>query len=233
MERRLPLLTGGPRDRPPASGRCATRSPGATTCSTPDEQALFRRLAVFAGGFTLEAAEAVGGGGESGQGGERILVLRPPLPDPRPSVLDGSPRWSTRACCGRTTLPDGTARYRMLETIREFGLRAAGGERRGGSRPEPARRLVPGARRGFGGGFAYVAEDHVQRPAEAEQDNLRAALAWLESAGDASGMLRLAVAIQPLWMARGQHAEAIGWFERGLAAGRTYRPRSGFAARRG
>ena len=58
LEPRLPLLTGGARDQPAACGRCATRSPGATTCSTPDEQALFRRLAVFAGGFTLEAPQA-------------------------------------------------------------------------------------------------------------------------------------------------------------------------------
>ena len=56
---RLPLLTGGARDLPAGSRRCAPRSPGATTCLPTDEQALFRRLAVFAGGWTLEAAEAV------------------------------------------------------------------------------------------------------------------------------------------------------------------------------
>ena len=44
---------------PSASGRCAMRSLGVTICSRPDEQALFRRLAVFVGGCTLEAAEAV------------------------------------------------------------------------------------------------------------------------------------------------------------------------------
>ena len=44
----------------PASRRCATRSPGATPCSPTPERAIFRRLAVFVGGFTLEAAEAVG-----------------------------------------------------------------------------------------------------------------------------------------------------------------------------
>ena len=44
---------------PSASGPSAARSPGASTCSTDDEQALFRRLAVFSGGWTAETAEAV------------------------------------------------------------------------------------------------------------------------------------------------------------------------------
>ena len=52
LEQRLPLLTGGGRDLPRASAPCAMPSPGATTCS-PRGAALFRHLAVFAGGCTL------------------------------------------------------------------------------------------------------------------------------------------------------------------------------------
>src|SRR5829696_1213398 len=77
----LPLLTGGPQDR---SARL--RSMGAAIAWSyelldPDEQALFRHLAVFAGGFTLEAAEWVADeasaslGGRCAEGGDRPSVL--------------------------------------------------------------------------------------------------------------------------------------------------------------
>ena len=56
---RLDLLQGRPRRRGRGRRRCARRSSGRTTCSTPEEQRLFARLGVFAGGCTLEAAEAV------------------------------------------------------------------------------------------------------------------------------------------------------------------------------
>ena len=58
LEQRLLLLTGGSRDLPLGSARCGMPSPGATTCY-PQEQTLFRRLAVFVGGWTLEASEEV------------------------------------------------------------------------------------------------------------------------------------------------------------------------------
>ena len=72
--------------RPPGIGRCATRSAGASSSSTSDEKALFRRLSVFVGGCTLEAVEEVCGGDLDGLGslvdkslvradGERFAML--------------------------------------------------------------------------------------------------------------------------------------------------------------
>ena len=58
LEHRLAVLTGGARDLPARQQTLRAPSTGATTCSTPAEQALFARLAVFAGGCTLEAVEA-------------------------------------------------------------------------------------------------------------------------------------------------------------------------------
>ena len=71
----------------PARGSrpCEIRLPGATTCSRSTNNAFLRRLAVFVGGFTLEAAEAVAG-------------LR--SASPASMCWKASPRWSIRACCG-------------------------------------------------------------------------------------------------------------------------------------
>ena len=115
LDDRFRLLTGGSRARRcRASRRCAATSTGATTCSREPERALLRaRLAVFAGGWTLEAAEAVC----AGDGIERRRRARP-----------ARPRWWTSRWWSRRS-SRGEARYRLLETIRQYGeekLQAAG-----------------------------------------------------------------------------------------------------------
>ena len=109
LQRRLPLLTGGGRDRPLRLQTMRDAIAWSHDLLTPEEQALFRRLAVFAGGCTLEAAEYVGGrcaeGGEGvaslkgekgGEGGKRTtsdqrLVLLSPL-RPLAAVLPSAQR---------------------------------------------------------------------------------------------------------------------------------------------
>ena len=61
LERRLPLLTGGAQDQPTRLQTMRNTIAWSYDLLAPEEQSLFRRLAVFVGGFTLEAAEEVGG----------------------------------------------------------------------------------------------------------------------------------------------------------------------------
>ena len=86
------------------SGHCAPQSTGATSCWEPAEQTLFSRVAVFAGGCTLEAAEAV-----CNPSGELGL-----------ETIDGVATLVDQSLLRQKT-DDGESRFGMLETIREYG----------------------------------------------------------------------------------------------------------------
>ena len=126
LDRRLPLLTGGPRDLPGAAATCATRSPGATTCCRR------RSRRCSAAGRLCRRLHAGGGGGGRGTAGGTGI-----------DVWTASPRSSTRACCGAEDDRAGASRYGMLETVREYALEQLEASRR--SRGGPAPRTRPGA----------------------------------------------------------------------------------------
>ncbi len=163
-----------------------------------DERALFRRLAVFAGSFRLDAAETVCTGADIDSG--RILQLLGQLVD--------------KSLVG-TEEEAGENRYRMLETIRQYAR-----ERLREAREEE---LVEAAQRQWCLTFAEEAEREAQADAgpvyvrlELEHDNLRAALASaLEH--DPPAALRLAVALWEFWRAQGDFAEGSRWLDDALA----------------
>jgi predicted ATPase len=199
---RLPLLTGGPRDQPVRLQTMRDAIAWSHDLLLPQEQALLRQVAVFAGGFTLEAAEAVvtaAGSLES-------------------DVLDGICLLVDQSLLYRVNRLEGVARFGMLETIREFA-----GERLLATDEETA------IRNAHASYFLALVEQTDREHPEAREDiqhvphlsadqgNLRAALAWLETSGQAEGFLRLAASAAWLWDRLGHYREGLAWLERALA----------------
>ncbi len=128
LESRLRLLTGGARDLPERQQTLRRAMDWSHELLTGEEQKLFRRLAVFVGGFTLEAAEAVANAGAD-------LDL---------DVFDGVASLVDKSLLQQTGESAGEARFGMLETIREYGLErlAASGEEAATRRAHAAYFLV-------------------------------------------------------------------------------------------
>jgi non-specific serine/threonine protein kinase len=197
LGQRLQVLGVGPRDAPARHQTIRDAIAWSYDLLAPNEQAFFRTLAVFAGGWTLEAAAAVSG-----------LALPETL-----ARLDALVNQSL--VVGRSASA-GESRFTMLETIAAFGL-----ERLGASGDEATVRRAHAAWMRDLGEEAWTAiilhfESAWLARIDAELDNLRAALGFLELVGDHEGVLQLAGAAEPLWNYRSYRSEARGWLERAL-----------------
>jgi DNA-binding CsgD family transcriptional regulator/tetratricopeptide (TPR) repeat protein len=162
---------------------------------TDTERILFRRLAVFLGGFDLDAAQAVAGPGDI----ERYQVL-----DQLTLLVDKS------LVVAENT--GGRTRYRLLETIRQYAL-----EKLGESGEADA---VRSRHRDHYASMAAMLDaparsDYEQRveQAEVEMDNLRSAFGWSLENAEIERALELASSLQPLWHARGRIREGRAWFD--------------------
>jgi predicted ATPase len=200
LERRLPLLTGGARDLPARQRTLRATIEWSYELLTPDEQRLLARLAVFRGGWTLDAAESVAS-----------------------ADLD-----TLQSLVDKSLLRHARDRFAVLETIREYAAeqleQSAEGpaiERRhaeyfvafaeeeprpSGDQKESLDRLSP------------------------EHDNFRAALDRLSALGETQLALRLAGALQRLWYHRAHLAEGRRRLEDALAADASPTPARAYAA---
>jgi len=203
LEDRFRLLTGG--------GRSVLRRQQTLEASvawshdllTPDERVLFRRLAVFAGGFTLDAAETVGAG--SGPGCEPAAVL---------DLLDGLVAKSLVVV--EDDLEGTASRYRLLETIRDFAaLALARAEETAPARDAHLRFCLASARQFEEAWVGF--NPTVVRHSVAELDNYRAALDWALAGDDPEPALDLAARHAITLAFRGRYREGREAVDRALA----------------
>jgi predicted ATPase len=224
-ERRLPLLAGGVKDAPERQRTLRGAIAWSYDLLPAGQQRLFRRLAVFAGGCPLEAAAVVcadpgpeagpGPGAGLDPGGERGAVAPPDVFE----VLDGLDGLVASSLLRPEPGAGGGARYRLLETVREFGLErlaALGPGAAGAAFRRHAAYYLDLAEAGDAGLRGAEQGRWLER-LEDEHDNLRAALRWLTDQGEAVAALRLAGALWLFWWWRGHLAEARHHLARALA----------------
>ena len=201
LDDRFRLLTGGSRAALPRHQTLIAVVGWSWELLTDAERTLARRLAVFAGGATPEAAEAVCAD-ESLQPGAVVGLLA--------ALADKSLAELRHA-------PDAPPRYRMLDTIRAYAEAAldeageSGRFRRAHAGYFLARAEAADPELRGSGQLAHLAW------LRGEPDNLRAALRYAVSSADAETAVRLVAALGWYWTMSGNHAEAAGWLRETLA----------------
>ncbi|MCC7370241.1 MAG: tetratricopeptide repeat protein [Chloroflexi bacterium] len=203
------LLTNGSRGGPTRQQTIEAALDWSYDLLSDAEQAAFRTLSSFAGGFDLDAAERVCG--EHALEGTADPATDAML-DVLTNLVDKSLVVSERTRHGH--------RYRLLEPVRQYAaLALAVAREREGARARHAAYYVAFAERA-----APLLRDREQSTwlarLELERDNVRAALTWLAESGDVEHGLRLAVALTPCWEARAYLSEGRHWLETAIAASR-------------
>jgi predicted ATPase/DNA-binding CsgD family transcriptional regulator len=201
LKSRLKLLVGGAQDRPVHQQTLRGTIAWSYDLLEEDEKRLFRRLAVFVGGCTLEAAEAVCNANR----------------DLEEDVLDAVARLVDKSLLRQEAEIDGEPRLLMLETIREYGLERleVSGE-------------AEAMRRQHATFFLQLAEESFPKMNSAEQsiwfkrleadhDNLRAVLRWMLERKEAQMGLQLAGALFSFWRSCDHDSEGRRWLEQVLA----------------
>ena len=206
LDHRLRLLTGGQRDLPARQQTMHATISWSYDLLSAEQQHLFGRLAVFAGGWTIAAAQAVCAPARSSV-----------VADDLEALLD-------KSLLVRAAGADGEPRFALLETIREYAWEAA---ERGGTLVELRQQHTAYYR-----AVAEEAAAELAAPREAaaldrlerEHDNLRAALLWTLEHNEREEVLRIAVALSEFWIIRGHRLEGRTWWLRIHAMVGTTRP---------
>jgi non-specific serine/threonine protein kinase len=224
LDERLRLLTGGARDLPERQQTMRGTIRWSYDLLEEAEQAVLRRLSVFAGGCTLEAAEEVAScesrvaSSEGGQDSGLATYTSRSAQLATPDVLDGLESLLDKSLLRQREQPDGEARFLMLEVVREFArerLEASG--EASGARMAHARyflRLAREAEPHLWGGEAAPWMERLGR----EHENIRAALTLLLEEDAAEGV-RGVTALHLFWSGQSLYREGREWVARALEAG--------------
>jgi non-specific serine/threonine protein kinase len=194
LDDRLPLLTGGSRAAQPRQQALRASLDWSYDLLSEPDRVVFRRLAVFAGGWTLEAAEAVCG--DSGSAPQTVLASLARLADKSMVQIE--------------TVGSGV-RYRFLETVRQYGLEKL--------RASDESAQLSGQHAAFFVDLAARATSELAGPPspdkhvqlEAEHDNLRATVRWVIGRGDADAAYLLGAALARFSQIGNHLAEGRAW----------------------
>lgn len=203
LDERFRLLTGGSRTALARHQTLRGLIDWSYDLLSEAERELLRRVSVFVGGWTLEGAAALC----AGDGIDRF------------DIVDLLGRLMDKSLC-LTDDQGSDPRYRLLETIRQYGLQKL--------METPEGEVVRARHRDFYLGFAEDAESRLQGPAqvewltrlEADHDNLRAALRWSLDRADTEPALRLGSALSLFWDTHGYVREGREWLDELLARAR-------------
>jgi len=211
LERRLPLLSDGPADLPERQRTLRATLGWSHELLAPAERVLLRRLAAFVGGWTLEAAEAVCADDTPAGSGQAL---------PNDDVLERLQALVDSSLVQPSVGAENEPRFRMLETIREYGVERLvdSGELQ----------RVRTRHRDWFVAWAELALPELTGPEqlawfarlEDELENFRAAREWCQQGPDgAEAGLRLAGALGRYWQVRDPRSEGRLWLAQALADG--------------
>jgi predicted ATPase len=204
LNHRFSLLSGGPADLPPRQRTLRAAIRWSYDLLLAWEQIVFSRLAVFLGGWTLEAAEAI-----ALEGRER--------PDGDRDIFNAVSALVDKSLVQKSAQAEGQARFTMLETIREYALEKLG-----------ERGEIELMQKRHSDFYLKLADDsepalrgaHQQdwfNRLDQEHNNLRSALQWNLARGDSETALRFAGALWRYWWVHGYFHEGLNWLEKALS----------------
>src|SRR5215213_4336495 len=201
LSSRLKLLTGGARDLPERQRTLRATIEWSYALLDEGEQVLFGRLAVFSGGRTLEAIEA-------------ICDAEGDLPV---DVFEGVSSLLDKSLLRQEEGPNGQPRFVMLETVHEFAReKLAESPEADEIKRVHAEYFLILAKEAFPELRGPDQLEWLER-LEAEHDNMRAALSWASVRKEAEVALRLGGALSWFWSVRGYQSEGRRWLEEALA----------------
>ncbi|MBA2289145.1 MAG: hypothetical protein H0V98_02030 [Chloroflexia bacterium] len=202
---RFALLSAGQRDAPTRQQSMRDAIAWSYELLSPEEQRFFRHLTVFVGGFTLEAAEAVCSTDDGFSS----------------DAFSGIASLVNHSLIRRVDRKTDRLRFRMLETIREFGAEQLGAsEEQDLVRSRHAAWCLDLASTDASEFHPFEHVEHVAQ-LESEHANLRAALTWLDTSGHQADLAELVAKLRWLWYLGEYWSEGVYWLERVLAESRS------------